>query len=143
MSQLERVPASRLRPGDVLYACDRKVEVHDVDADELRVRVALSRSPWFSVPLATHFRRVVRSLAYRDGTQDETREEVSDVVIRTVEHTTIEIMVPNPTNWRELQCALSQAQKQLEKHGVDGSFDDSVLVRADEDAIVLWFEVQP
>lgn len=61
MTQLERVPASRLRPGDVLYACDTSLQLRSVKVGERRVHLT---SPWghsFSVPKTCQFKRTIKS----------------------------------------------------------------------------------
>lgn len=68
MSQLERVPASRLRPGDVLYACEGHALVREAFVSERRVDLLFASigrpngaNSWFWVPHSTFFKRVVRS----------------------------------------------------------------------------------
>lgn len=66
---------------------------------------------------------------------------MSEVIVRTRTTHRVEIVVPNPTDWSQVDKAMLQARKQLVKRAVDPNFDDSVHVRADEDEIVFWFEL--
>lgn len=59
MTQLERVPATRLRPGDVLYACDTLCELADTDPHTDRITL-VTNCRRFTVRPTTAFRRVIR-----------------------------------------------------------------------------------
>lgn len=97
MTQLERVPAARLRPGDVVYACDRECIVADVQALRFRVRLRLNphsgheSSRVFAVPHATHFKRVIQrrrinmrpDLGARRGTRGTQTPDAITARIRT------------------------------------------------------------
>ena len=60
---------------------------------------------------------------------------------RTV--TTVEFVLPNPTNIAELGKAMDAALKALHASGIAPIYDDSILVRADDDEIVMYFEDPP
>lgn len=55
----------------------------------------------------------------------------------------IEVLLPNPTNSTELEKAYSVIeQKWAENHGSTARrYDDSIKVRADEEHIILYFEM--
>jgi hypothetical protein len=58
MSDLERVEATRLRPGDILYACETLCALDDTERhDDHMLLVTNCRR--FLVPNGTHFRRVI------------------------------------------------------------------------------------
>lgn len=90
MTQFERVPATRLRPGDVLFACEMVCEIHAVELSNERVLLS-TNSRRFSVPKATHFKRPIRSrrinmrpdLGARHGTRG-TGTQSPDLIARRI-----------------------------------------------------------
>lgn len=65
---------------------------------------------------------------------------VSDVTKRTTTVRRVEFAIPNPTDWRQLKNALDAAERYWASK-IDGAMhDDSFLVRADDDEIVIWRE---
>jgi len=66
MTQHEYVPATRLRPGDTLYACGTTCDLDDVNTrtDHVELR---TNCRCFRVPLTTRFKRVVRSRRIQMG----------------------------------------------------------------------------
>jgi hypothetical protein len=54
----------------------------------------------------------------------------------------VEYVLPSPTNWAEVSKAMSAVTQDLRARGV-GESDDAVWVKASDDEIVFWFEVEP
>lgn len=60
MTQLERIPASHVRPGDLLFACETTVEIIRTTCTSDRVQL-VTNTRKFTVPTTTCFRRIIRS----------------------------------------------------------------------------------
>jgi hypothetical protein len=64
---------------------------------------------------------------------------VADYTTREVTTTVKEVVLPSPTNWGELGKAMAYCRAQLET--TSGVMDDTVVVEARDDEIVLWYRI--
>jgi len=66
---------------------------------------------------------------------------VSEVYARVITKKIQEVCIPNPTNLIEVNKAIGVVDSTIRKNNIANLYDDTVMVRANDEEIIFYFEI--